>query len=315
MARMARIFADLWYMKKTFYSNGKLLLTGEYLVLDGAKALALPTKYGQHLTVESGANNEIHWESFDADGSVWFADTISFAAIQNKTTFENPITNTLVLILNAALLLNPDFLNHSEGFHVTTQLTFPKSWGLGTSSTLINNIALWFNVEPFKLLQNSFGGSGYDIACAQNDSPVVYRLNNGKPEVQTVNFKPGCIENLYFVYLNKKQDSKAAIASYYKKQNNLQQVIPTINTISESILRQSDLGTFSSQLEKHELLMGEVLEMQTVKAALFPDFEGTIKSLGAWGGDFVLAVSKENPTAYFRSKGYETIIPYHEMIK
>jgi mevalonate kinase len=26
-------------MKQTFYSNGKLLITGEYLVLDGAKAL------------------------------------------------------------------------------------------------------------------------------------------------------------------------------------------------------------------------------------------------------------------------------------
>jgi hypothetical protein len=30
--------------KKKFYSNGKLLITGEYLVLDGAKAFALPTK-------------------------------------------------------------------------------------------------------------------------------------------------------------------------------------------------------------------------------------------------------------------------------
>jgi mevalonate kinase len=302
-------------MKQTFYSNGKLLLTGEYLVLDGAKALALPTKYGQHLTVESGTNNEIHWKSFDADASVWFADTVAFADIRNKTAFENPIKNTLVSILNGALLLNPDFLDLSEGFHVSTQLTFPKSWGLGSSSTLINNIALWFNVDAFKLLQNSFGGSGYDIACAQNDSPIIYRLNNGKPEVQIVNFNPDCIENLYFVYLNKKQDSKAAIASYYKKQNNLEQMIPAIDAISESILRQTDLEAFSSQLEKHELLMSEVLEMQTVKAALFPDFEGTIKSLGAWGGDFVLAVSKENPIAYFSSKGYETIIPYHEMIK
>ena len=27
-----------------FYSHGKLLITGEYAVLDGAKAIALPTK-------------------------------------------------------------------------------------------------------------------------------------------------------------------------------------------------------------------------------------------------------------------------------
>jgi mevalonate kinase len=52
-------------MKKTFYSNGKLLITGEYLVLDGAKALALPTKFGQNLTVEEGANQEISWTSHD----------------------------------------------------------------------------------------------------------------------------------------------------------------------------------------------------------------------------------------------------------
>lgn len=36
----------------SFKSNGKLLLTGEYLVLDGAVALALPTKMGQIMTVE-----------------------------------------------------------------------------------------------------------------------------------------------------------------------------------------------------------------------------------------------------------------------
>ena len=54
--------------------------------------------------------------------------------------------------------------------------------------------------------------------------------------------------------------------------------------------------------------------MKTVKEALFPDFKGILKGLGAWGGDFILAISKENPKDYFASKGYETIIPYSEMI-
>ena len=39
-------------LEQNFYSNGKLLLTAEYLVLDGAKALALPTKFGQDLEVK-----------------------------------------------------------------------------------------------------------------------------------------------------------------------------------------------------------------------------------------------------------------------
>ena len=48
-------------MKKKYYSNGKLLITGEYVVLDGAKALALPTKFGQYLIIEPGKNQQINW--------------------------------------------------------------------------------------------------------------------------------------------------------------------------------------------------------------------------------------------------------------
>jgi len=54
--------------------------------------------------------------------------------------------------------------------------------------------------------------------------------------------------------------------------------------------------------------------LQTVQEALFDDFRGVIKSLGAWGGDFVLAISKDNPTDYFKERGFEVVIPYHEMI-
>ena len=38
---------------QSFYAHGKLLITSEYLVLDGAEALALPTVYGQSLEVET----------------------------------------------------------------------------------------------------------------------------------------------------------------------------------------------------------------------------------------------------------------------
>ena len=35
-----------------YYSCGKLLITAEYLVLKGAKGLAIPTKYGQKLSIK-----------------------------------------------------------------------------------------------------------------------------------------------------------------------------------------------------------------------------------------------------------------------
>jgi mevalonate kinase len=302
-------------MKKTFYSNGKLLITGEYLVLNGAKAFALPTKFGQHLTIEAGENKEINWTSFDYDSQIWFHEKISFSEIiQNEHTENAPIKNTLIEILHESYLLNPDFTNQSEGYTITTMLTFPKKWGLGTSSTLINNIAQWLNIDAFKLLKNSFGGSGYDIACAQNNAPIIYQLVNEIPNVTSNPFHPEFTKNLYFVYLNKKQSSKTAIASYYKKQNQLEKTIPEVNRITELITTLPSQSDFEVLLEKHEIIMSHVLEIQTVKESLFPDFNGVIKSLGAWGGDFVLVISEENPSSYFKAKGYETLIPYQDMI-
>ena len=60
--------------------------------------------------------------------------------------------------------------------------------------------------------------------------------------------------------------------------------------------------------------MSDILEMETIKEIAFPDFNGVVKSLGAWGGDFVMVISKEDPRSYFASKGYETILSYEEMI-
>lgn len=302
-------------MKTTFYSNGKLLITGEYLVLDGAKALALPTKFGQNLVVEKSNTHQIKWTSYDADKSIWFDEIIPLTDITSTTPLETEsVKNTLITILRTAHQLNPDELLLSEGYNITTQLSFPRKWGLGTSSTLINNIAQWFQIDAFTLLKKSFGGSGYDIACAQNNTPIIYHLEQQKPVVDIVKFNPSFTKNLYFVYLNQKQNSKSAIASYKEKKNNLEFQKEAINQLTQKVLHAKNLTAFSEALENHEKILGSILETKTVKESLFPDFEGTLKSLGAWGGDFVLAVADENPTSYFLNKGYETIIVYNDMI-
>jgi hypothetical protein len=221
----------------------------------------------------------------------------------------------LIAILHEAFVLNPDFINLSEGYTITTELGFPKSWGLGTSSTLINNIAQWLQIDAFTLLNNSFGGSGYDIACAQNDTPILYHLEQGKPIVEKVVFNPSFTKDLYFVYLNKKQSSKNAISAYnINKKVNLAKTIALNDKITFEALKATTIKSFASAIEQHEADMSNILEMQTVKESLFHDFNGSIKSLGAWGGDFVMAIATENPSHYFASKGYHTIIPYDEMI-
>nr|WP_314865366.1 GYDIA family GHMP kinase [uncultured Flavobacterium sp.] len=302
-------------MQQTFYSNGKLLITGEYLILDGAKGLALPTKMGQNLIVEDTNTGTIHWKSYDFDESVWFEDILSFEEIQNNNATPESVKATLIKILQVANAMNPDVFSNSGGLSITTQLSFPRNWGLGTSSTLINNIAQWFQIDAFELLHKSFGGSGYDIACAQNNNPITYSIVNGKPKVGQVVFEPEFSQNLYFVYLNQKRNSKSAIAEYHSnKTSQLPSYIATVNELTQDIIAATTLEEFSQLLHQHETVLSVLLKTETVKNTLFPDFDGVIKSLGAWGGDFVLAVSKENPKPYFVAKGYETVIPYSEMI-
>lgn len=303
-------------MQQTFYSNGKLLITGEYLILDGAKGLALPTKMGQNLIVEDTNSGNLNWKSYDADGSIWFEDQITFQEIKepNSSSTES-VKTTLLKILRVASGMNPNVFANSKGFSVTTQLSFPRNWGLGTSSTLINNIAQWFQIDAFELLHQSFGGSGYDIACAQNNSPITYNLSDGKPIVEKVVFEPVFTKNLYFVYLNQKRNSKSAIADYHtNKTDQLSNYIATINKLTQNIIEADSLKLFTQLITQHETVLSDILKTETVKDALFPDFGGTVKSLGAWGGDFVLVVSKENPKPYFNTQGYETVIPYGEMI-
>lgn len=285
-------------------------------MLDGAKAFALPTKFGQNLTIEESEGQIIHWKSFDSDGSIWFEDTIPFASITRKERFDDAknIKNTLIEILHEAYLMKADFITTAKGYTITTELTFPKFWGLGTSSTLINNIAQWLQIDAFELLRTSFGGSGYDIACAQNNSPISYEIVNDKPVIKPVSFNPDFKDKIFFVYLNKKQNSKAAIASYYGNKGNSDKSISKINAITETVIQAKTAKEFATALQNHEIEMSNILELATVKEALFPDFDGVIKSLGAWGGDFVLSISKQNPTEYFKSKGFDIVVPYSEMI-
>lgn len=300
---------------KTFYSNGKLLLTGEYVVLDGAKALAVPTRFGQNLVVKEGNNHQINWISFDSDESIWFQDTITFSDIYNKRLSDDNqfVKNTLIEILHQAFIQNPNFLS-KEGYDIETHLTFPKIWGLGTSSTLINNIGQWLQIDAFELLHKSFGGSGYDVACAQTNSPIIYQLENELPHFKTIHFNPEFKENIHFVYLNQKQSSKSAISNYMTQRHKTGKVISKINAITYQAIDCKYGKEFAKLMEQHEVIMSDVLETITVQENLFSDFNGVVKSLGAWGGDFVMVISKDNPKDYFIAKGYSTILTYEEMV-
>lgn len=301
-------------MHSEFYSHGKLLLSGEYLVLDGALSLAVPTVFGQSLIVEEITSAKIYWTSLSNTDAIWFEAVINLNTLLVEKSNSPEVSITLLKIITEAKKLNPNFLISGKGARVTTKLEFPQNWGLGSSSTLINNIAQWAAIDAFELLWNSFSGSGYDIACAQNSHAITYQLKNKKPLVQQVNFDPSFKNKLFFVHLNQKQNSREGIAQYRKYKENKTIALKRSTELTKAMLNSTVLSEFEILIDDHEALISSIIQLPKIKDQLFPDYFGCIKSLGAWGGDFVLVTGDETTASYFKNKGYETVIPYTEMV-
>ena len=301
-------------MTQEFYSNGKLLLSGEYAVLDGALAWAIPTKFGQHLRISTNTSAELSWKSFDENGKVWFEGSYDINSLKELSASDRQISKELQNILQKARQLNPAFLTDAKGYAVETVLTFARDWGLGSSSTLINNIAHWANINAYELSTATFGGSGYDIACAQNDLPILYRIVNKMPTIIAVHENLPFKDSLFFVYLNQKKNSRDGINTYRKKNINTSALIEQITLLTRKMVSSSTIKEFEMHMTSHEELLSVALDIPTVKSELFSDFKGAIKSLGAWGGDFILASGNSNTPDYFKNKGYPVVLPFQKMI-
>lgn len=310
-------------MKKNFHSNGKLLLTAEFLVIDGAKALALPTRFGQNLKVETLPVREIYWESYTRNRKLWFQGKF----IINKDTIEEVgnnfaevsmhynVTSRLQQIFGVLLELNPDLFKH-HGFSFESFLEFPRNWGLGSSSTLIVNLANWAKVNPYTLLERTFGGSGYDIACGSHNAPLLYeRTKRESPKILPVEFNPPFKKELFFVHRNEKQNTQDVV-SHYKSINSSinKEWITEGSKLTDKFLNCQDLFVFDHLITEHENLLSQVLQMSPIKIERFADYPRAIKSLGAWGGDFMLATGGKEERNYFKKKGYSTILEYDQMV-
>jgi len=158
-----------------WYAHGKLLLTGEYLVLEGAFALALPLKYGQSFSVKKNTDGLLTWQANYLQ-KPWFSAKFSLPNLK-LLSFDN---ENLALRLHEILLqlqkMKPGFFSEKQGFLINTELDFNPEYGFGSSSTFIANLARWAHVDPFQLQKNTFGGSGYDIACALSGKPLFFQL-------------------------------------------------------------------------------------------------------------------------------------------
>jgi mevalonate kinase len=301
-----------------YNANAKLLLFGEYFVLDSCPALAVPLLFGQQLHHRSDfvQVKGLHWKSYDHKEQLWFEaffdENLNLLHHLNAETAQ-----TLQHILRQASILNPNWLKDGKYHEALTKIDYPIEWGLGSSSTLVALIAQWSKTNPFDLFFSCLTGSGYDIACALSQNPICYTLRGHNPEVANVTINWSFKKQLVFIYTGKKQSSSEAISHYKKMDSNKLHYVNQMENIVYEAIRCSSKNEMLSLMQRSEDLISESLQLEKVKDRLFPDFPGSIKSLGAWGGDFVMALSNTedfNTKKYFAQKGYIHNFSYQDIV-
>ena len=295
---------------KSFHSNGKLLISGEYLVLDGALSLALPCKFGQYLNFTEDSNGTLEWISKDMNDTIWF--TAYFEAKTLKV-LKTSNYNTVKWVKKILEFCNKNSLtNKSLQGKIECKLEFPNNWGLGSSSTLLNNLASLYEINPYDLHFSTTNGSGYDIACAGSNSALTYQVIENIPKVKKMDWSPVFKDEILFIFLKKKQKSNLEVKRF-KELKKDPDLISRISSITKEIIYSKTIEEFEHLLDEHEAITGQYIQSETVKSKYFSDYEGSVKSLGAWGGDFVLATRKNKN--YFLDKGFDTILSFSEIIK
>ena len=300
------------------------MLTAEYLVLDGARALAVPTTLGQRLEVTRTEEADVrHWRSRDHRGRLWLDEAFSRARLntppdpgerQRRGDPRARVARLLSGILATHRLLWPP----GTGLRLTATLEFDRGWGLGSSATLSYLLAAWAGADAYEVNEAEFGGSGYDVAAAAAEGPLLYRTRGTRREVRPVAFAPAWLRGASLVHLGRKQDSRAGIAHYRAQPRaELVRYVGEVDALTEALLSSRDAGAAVDLLRRHEALIGYVTQQEPIGRHRFADFPGVVKSLGAWGGDFALAVSTETDVDvgdYFAGHGLRTVVPAADLL-
>src|SRR5690606_31524292 len=129
---------------------------------------------------------------------------------------------------------------------------------------------------------------------------ITYQLNGEERSTLNVRFDPDFRDQLFFVHLNQKQDSRKAIEHYRSQsKEKLEEAVQKINSLTQSFINCTTLKEMELLIEIHETVISQLLNIPPAKKNLFPDFPGAIKSLGGWGGDIVMATGNKDVREYF----------------
>jgi len=289
------------------------MLTSEYVAVDGALVLAVPTKLGQEFffTENDDEKSLIYWSAYHQD-QLWLESLIDYSSWTILETNNYKASEFIVKVLKNVQELSTIKFKTNNSYNLKTNLQFPSDFGLGSSSTLMSNLGEWAEIDPFILNEISLGGSGYDVAVAKEKSAILY---SRFPErvYEKVKFDPNFKDELIFIHLNQKQDTREGI-SHYKSKPTSTELINEYSELTKMIVNSQNLEEFSQLMTLHEQKLSDFLGVPTVKEKYFQNCPSFVKSLGAWGGDFVLASKFGDYEDYFKRLGFDKIFSCKDII-
>jgi hypothetical protein len=124
------------------------------------------------------------------------------------------------------------------------------------------------------------------------------------------------LDKIYFLFSGKKKNSREGISSYRSKSLNPAYILE-ISQLTEKVLTSEHFSDFCTLIKKHEEITGHQLDLMPIQEEYFSDFQGVVKSLGAWGGDFLMILTElpqSDIISYFKNKGFSTLFTYNELI-
>ncbi|HKK63621.1 MAG TPA: GYDIA family GHMP kinase [Bacteroidales bacterium] len=292
-------------MKKEYYARGKILITSEFIILHGAKALAAPLTLGQKLIpLEKSKAEHLHWIA-EFNDKPWFETTINLNDFSIIETTSEEKSKHLAFMIEKLIDIEPDLRNKLFNHDVLTKLEFNPMYGFGSSSTLTSLLAQWAGIDPMQYHFNISKGSGYDVACANASKPIIYQLIGDMPVVENIDYNPPFIQNMWLIYLGKKQVSSESVSRFLNNYKSNSEDINIFNSLTDAFIQAKNIEEAGEIIQEHENRISKILNIETLKRSRFPDLHGYVKSLGAWGGDFALLISEWNDeqlNSYLRNK-------------
>jgi len=258
----------------------------------------------------------LKWETFVLD-KLWFSAVFRIRDLVILEFSDEPVALFIQNLLKEGSKLQPVLQLSTRGYHIQNQIDFDINWGLGSSSSLVSNLAAWLDIDLYTFYKRVFQGSGYDVFCARADCPVTFQLQENLPEVKKTFLNPSITDHLYFIYSGKKQDSQESVHRFKSQQFPDDQVVRKVTALTDAMINAATSAEFLTLMRLHEKTLSDILGIPMVKEKLFPDFSGEIKSLGAWGGDFIMAgtfMRYEEIKNYFAKRNLAIVFNWDEIV-